>query len=514
MKTITFLMAVILTVSSATVFAQPTTSATTPTASASSVISIFSDAYTNVANTQFFPNWGQVTTYQAIQIGGTDNVIRYANMNYQGIQFGSTQDVSTMKYLHLDVWTNDANAGTFPITLIWAGGEKTVTKTVATNGTWTSIDIPLTEFTGADLTKAIQFKFQSNEWATLGAASNTSKYTTVYLDNLYFWTDVVPSLTVSTATLSIDQAANSTKTFDITTSGSWTISSNETWLSPSSTSGSGNATITLTATSANSTYFDRNAEITVNGSGTTRKIAVTQKSMNPTPAPIPTRNAANVISVYSDSYTNLPSVLQNWWGNTFSTVSVSGNEILKNTSICCFGYEFDTKPQNVSAMTKLHVDIFPVSLPSLTVGLVGGGEFKKMNIPVVADQWNSIDISLSELTDVNLANINQVGFWDLNGTFFMDNLYFYNETTTGISSIQKTADISLYPNPTTDKLTITAKSAINEILVRNLVGQTVAKTMANGLEQSIDLSTIESGNYVVTVKFENGQQSTKKFIKL
>ena len=150
MKTITFLMAVILTVSSATVFAQPTTSATTPTTSASSVISIFSDAYTNVANTQFFPNWGQVTTYQAIQIGGTDNVIRYANMNYQGIQFGSTQDVSTMKYLHLDVWTNDANAGTFPITLIWAGGEKTVTKTVATNGTWTSIDIPLTEFTGAD----------------------------------------------------------------------------------------------------------------------------------------------------------------------------------------------------------------------------------------------------------------------------------------------------------------------------------------------------------------------------
>lgn len=513
MKKITLLFAAILVASSAVLFAQPTTSAPTPTAGASSVISIFSDAYTNVANTQFFPNWGQTTTYQAIQIAGTNNVIKYANMNYQGIQFGAKQDVSSMKYLHIDVWTDDANAATFPITLIWEGNEKTITKPVATNGTWTSIDIPLTEFTGANLATAIQFKFQSNEWFTLGAASNPAKHTTIYLDNLYFWTDVVPSLTVSTATLSIDQAANSTKTFDITTNDSWTVSSNETWLTPSSTSGSGNATITLTA-SANSTYLDRKAEISVSGSGTTKKIEVTQKSINPAPATAPTHNAANVISVYSNAYTNLASSLQNWWGNTFSDVIVNGNDMLKNTSICCFGYEFATKPQNISSMTKLHVDIFPVSLPSLTVGLVGGGEFKKMNIPVVANQWNSIDITLSELTGVNLAIIDQVGFWDLNGTFYLDNLYFYNESTTGINAIEKSTNISIYPNPASEKLTITAQSAISEILVRNLVGQTVVKTMANGLEQSVDLTAIEAGNYVLTVKFDNGQQTTRKFIKL
>jgi hypothetical protein len=511
MKKITFLLAVLLLASSAVLLAQPTVSAPTPTAGASSVISIFSNAYTNVAGTQFFPNWGQATTYQAIQIGGTDDVIKYANMNYQGIQFGSAQDVSTMKYLHIDVWTADANAATFPITLIW-GAEITIKKTIATNGTWTSLDIPLTEFTGANLANVIQFKFQSDEWAVKGAASDPSKHTTIYLDNLYFWTDVVPSVTVSTSTLTIDQAANSTKTFDITTSGSWTVSSNETWLTPSSTSGTGNATITLTAT-ANSTYNNRQAEVSVSGSGTTRKIAVTQSSLVPAPAAVPTHNAANVISVYSDSYTNLPTILQNWHGNTFSNVTVNGNEMLKNSSICCFGYEFVTKPQNVSTMTKLHVDIFPVSLPSLTIGLVGGGEFKKMNIPVVANQWNSIDISLSELTGANLANVNQVGFWDLNGTFFMDNLYFYNETATGINSAEKSLLISMFPNPATEKLTIAAQSSIKEILVRNLVGQTVVKTMANGLEQSVDLSSIEAGNYLVTVLFSNGQQTTQKFVK-
>lgn len=186
------------------VSAQPTTSAPTPSVDAARVVSVFSNAYTNVAGTNYFPNWGQTTTYEAVTVGASDNVIKYANMNYQGIQFGSPQDISAMKYLHIDIWTNDANAATFPVTLIW-GAEKTITKTVATNGTWTSLDIPLSEFTGAVLTNAIQFKFQSNEWFTLGAAGSSSKYTTIYLDNLYFWTDVAPALTVSTNSLTINR---------------------------------------------------------------------------------------------------------------------------------------------------------------------------------------------------------------------------------------------------------------------------------------------------------------------
>jgi hypothetical protein len=39
-------------------FSQPTTNAPTPTKAAADVISIFSDAYTNVA-TNYNPNWGQ-----------------------------------------------------------------------------------------------------------------------------------------------------------------------------------------------------------------------------------------------------------------------------------------------------------------------------------------------------------------------------------------------------------------------------------------------------------------------
>jgi hypothetical protein len=33
------------------------------------------------------------------------------------------------------------------------------------------------------------------------------------------------------------------------------------------------------------------------------------------------------------------------------------------------------------------------------------------------------------------------------------------------------------------------------------------------LEKTIDLNAFTAGNYIVTVKLENGQQSTQKFLK-
>lgn len=504
-------------------FAQPTTSAPAPTASASNVISIFSDAYTNVANTQLFPNWGQITTYQAIQIGGTDNVIRYANMNYQGIQFGSTQDISTMKYLHLDVWTNDANAGTFPITLIWTGGERTITKTVATNGTWTSIDIPLTEFTGADLTKAIQFKFQSNEWFTLGAASNTSKHTTVFLDNLYFWTNVAPALTVSTTNLTVNQAANSTNTFNIATPGSWTVASDQSWLVPSSASGSGNATITLTA-QANATYTTRKANVTIVGSGITRKIEVTQNSLIPAPAATPTQNAANVKSIYSDSYTPAVTVtaFDNWWNMDFADVTFApGNVGIVMTTTAagnCGSPTFVGTPLNASDMTHIQVDVFPTKTMDIGLKLVtvaNGESAGWVSLgALTVNQWNRVRLPLTSFSMGSKTAIKQVGFATVNsfGSFFMDNLFFYNGTTSVKNTYQNEA-IKVFPSVATNNLSLNSNIQINRVVINSLTGQTMRTININAMEEKIDVSTLSSGNYFISIILENGESVTRKFIK-
>ncbi len=72
----------------------------------------------------------------------------------------------------------------------------------------------------------------------------------------------LPFLTVSADTLTIEAAASSTTTFDISSNVSWTAESNQSWLTVNSSSGSDDETITLTAT-ANPTTSPRTATVTV-----------------------------------------------------------------------------------------------------------------------------------------------------------------------------------------------------------------------------------------------------------
>jgi hypothetical protein len=137
----------------------PTTAAPAPTYSAADVISVFSDAYTNLAGTDFNPAWGQATVYSKILIAGT-NTLKYAGLNYQGIQLASNQNVSSMGYLHVDFWSS--NSVSLKIFLISPGpAEKAYNLNVPTSG-WSSADIPLSYFSGVDLTKVMQFKFEGN----------------------------------------------------------------------------------------------------------------------------------------------------------------------------------------------------------------------------------------------------------------------------------------------------------------------------------------------------------------
>ncbi len=524
MKKITqilYMATALLFAGSMVVSAQPTTSAPTPSVDAARVVSVFSNAYTNVAGTNYFPNWGQTTTYEAVTVGASDNVIKYANMNYQGIQFGSTQDISAMKYLHIDIWTNDANAATFPVTLIW-GAEKTITKTVATNGTWTSLDIPLSEFTGAVLTNAIQFKFQSNEWFTLGAAGSSSKYTTIYLDNLYFWTDVAPALTVSANSLTINQPANSTKNFDITTSGSWTVTSNQSWLTASSAAGTGNATITLTA-QENPAYITRSATVTVTGGTTTKNITVTQSSLIPASAPVPNKPSTSVKSIYSDTYSPAVTVtaFDNWWDMiiTDCTFSTGDNgKIMKTTAGGnCGSPTFNGTPLNVIDMTQIHVDVFPISAMDIGLKLVtvaNGESAGWVSLGTLTPlQWNSISIPLSSFAMTAKTDVKQVGFVTTNsfGTFYMDNLYFHSNTTS-LNNAKADKSTLVYPTTVLNILNIESNDEIHQVIVYDLVGQAV-KSQTGSLN-SIDLSNLSKGNYLVNISMKNGLVSTHKIVKL
>jgi len=153
----------------------PTAAAPTPSHPASGVLSVFSDAYTNVAGTDFNPPWGQSTVVSLTQIAG-NNTLKYAGLNYQGTQFANPLNVSSYGFIHIDYYT--ANSSNLKFYLISPGPvEKAYTLSVPsgvgtnTNG-WKSIDIALSSFSPVVLSNIIQFKVDGNG--------------DIFFDNIYF----------------------------------------------------------------------------------------------------------------------------------------------------------------------------------------------------------------------------------------------------------------------------------------------------------------------------------------
>ena len=150
-----------------------------PSRNESDVISIYSSTYTDVVDTDTFPNWDQASqgsSWGTYDLSG-DSMLQYTNLSYQGVQFGSPQDLTSMEFIHMDVWTADLpQLETSLISL--TNGEKPIVSDLTLND-WTSIDIPLSAFTDQGLTVADihQFKFVGIPWAS----------GTVFIDNLYFY---------------------------------------------------------------------------------------------------------------------------------------------------------------------------------------------------------------------------------------------------------------------------------------------------------------------------------------
>ncbi len=295
------------------VIAQPVTPAPTPPArNAANVISVFSAAYADLAGTNFNPNWGQSGFATASEITVSGDVIKkYANINYQGVEFASAINASSMTNLHLDIWTSDCTAfDVYPI--VPGQPEQKVTITPTASG-WKSVDILLSSYT-IPLNNIIQFKFVSTPFGG----------PTVYLDNIYFWT--AASLpTITGFTMPTNKKAGDAP-FTITqpssnSSGSFTYSSSNLDVATISgntitITGSGSSTITATQ-AASGSYASGSATTPLN------------VSFNPpsTAAPTPTVGSVNVISMYSNAYTN----------RTIDTWSASwDNADLKDTTISIY----------------------------------------------------------------------------------------------------------------------------------------------------------------------------------
>jgi len=470
---------------------KPDTDAPTQTARNSwDVISLYSKTYTNIGS-NFFPDWGQSTSFSNFT-PVSDETIKYTNLTYEGIELisgNANVNLSAMTKLHLDVWTPDVKS--LRVSLI-AGGENAVTLTPTQSG-WNSFDIDLaTQYTGRDLTHAIQLKLEN-------VAGGTNS---LYLDNLYFYrpgTSRPPTLGAFTVPAKVAGAANFTLTAPTTNSaGAFTYTSsnlNVATISGSTVTVVGAGTSTITATQAAAGGY---AAISV-----VADLNVGLAAAATTPI-IP---ADRVLSVYSDAYSNVAGTQfrPNWGqGTQYEEVTVVGNKTIKYSNLSYEGIQLDT-PLDVTSYNNLHIDVYGAGTSAVdftVINQVGGAGSPLLQIEVktpltLKAGWNSFDIPLSSLTGLELNRIGQFKF-DGSQTIYVDNIYF-SKATASHTTAPTVANVSYCKGATAVALTATASAS-------NVLKWFSTATTATALSAAPKPSTTTSGktSYYVAQVMSDG----------
>jgi hypothetical protein len=190
----------------------PTVAAPTPTVAAANVVSLFSNAYTNVPVGTWSAGWDQADV-ENVQVAGND-AKKYTNFVYAGVEFTSpTVNASTMTHFHMDVWTPDSTSAprAFKVKLVdfgangaFGGGddkehEVSITRAGTpslVSGSWVSIDLPMSAFAGMTTRGAVAQMVLSGDLST------------VYVDNVYFYRVVAPPEPTAAAPTPTYPAAN------------------------------------------------------------------------------------------------------------------------------------------------------------------------------------------------------------------------------------------------------------------------------------------------------------------
>ncbi len=153
-------------------------------------------------------------------------------------------------------------------------------------------------------------------------------------------------------------------------------------------------------------------------------------------APAPICNQANVISVYSDTYTNNiagTNFNPNWGQSGFATAttfSLGGNQMRYYPYMNYQGIALGSN-QNISAFETLRLNIWSADCSSIDIYLVtvANGE-KAVRRSLTLNAWNSIEIPLTEYTGqgIPLTAIKEFKFVTItpgsNANIYVDNIYF------------------------------------------------------------------------------------------
>ena len=431
--------------------ADPTAGAKKPTFDAADVISLFSDAYTDVTVDTWRTGWSNATLTDTT-IGG-DAMKRYSKLDFVGTETVANKlDITGMNFIHVDVWTGDAT--TFRVKLVdfgadgnHGGGDDTEHEVAFTNpaqNEWISHHIDLKDF--------VNLKGRKNIAQMIFSALPTGT-ATVYIDNVYYTTKA------------------------------------------------------MTAPLAEP------------------KVAAAQ----------PTRKAADVISLFSDTFTNVTvdSWRTGWSSGTLTEMDINGNNIKKYSALDFVGIEtVGGNLVDATAMEHVNIDVWSPNSTKFKIkivdfgadGMYQGGDDTEHELvfeSAALDTWVTYHIPFSDFTGLSArAHLSQyILVSEPTGTsvVYIDNFYFSKEPG---ASISRSAfdQVQIFPNPSSEVLNVNVVSnnyEIKSVRLTNLMGQEVFTSDINGfnVSESINTSGFAKGVYTLSISTTVGTMTEKVIIK-
>ncbi|MCR5077173.1 MAG: family 16 glycosylhydrolase [Prevotella sp.] len=157
-------------------------------------------------------------------------------------------------------------------------------------------------------------------------------------------------------------------------------------------------------------------------------------------APVPSLDAGEVSSLYSDSYALAGGTISiGGWGQNTKTeeISLNGNKTLYSQDFNYLGLE-QGHEINVTNRHYLHVDIYPTTDFSINICPIGRDaagntiDNRKVAVSLKGNQWNQIDIDLNQFTSqgLTLDRLFQIKMDGGNGeSFYLDNIYYWSDPT-------------------------------------------------------------------------------------
>lgn len=224
----------------------------------------------------------------------------------------------------------------------------------------------------------------------------------------------------------------------------------------------------------------------------------------------PTYPANQVKAVYSATY-NADCNFGEWGSGTAYTQETVGKKYV-TTGLGYFGLEFTAL--NCAKMEKLHMDVWVAADASIRIVPIWGGAEQGIGANLVGQQWNSVEIALTDFDQVtDWSNVYQIKIDNAsNLTFWLNNVYFYTtvapEADTQaptavaaslVSASYFSAKISATATDNSDAVIFVVKDGENELATAPAVSGVAKEITVNGLlpNTAYNFSVIakdESGN--------------------